>query len=154
MSAKFRFLTEVFTSLKFRFQNLDGNAKVMQTNFDDFRTFFREISSIFRYEVIQSFPKFRRNFSRTKRESRRDSFALFLQSTVMFVPHTPLCFNPTSVPSAQLSAFSLHSLSYVLPFVPHTGSLPSGHSSTRGHSHTVEPPGFVAHTEWCLQRAA
>ena len=72
----------------------------------------------------------------------------------VFVPQFPLCFTPTSVASAQLLALSLHSLSNVVPFVPHTGSVLSGQYSTRGHSQAVEPSGFSAHAEWYLQRAA
>lgn len=69
----------------------------------------------------------------------------------VFVPHGPLCFIVTSIPAAQLSAFSLHSLSYVLPFVPHTGSFTSGQSSMRGQRQTVDPSGITPQTEWNIQ---
>ena len=70
------------------------------------------------------------------------------------LPHLPLCFTVISTPFAQLNALSLHSLSYVKPLLPHTGSTVFGHFSMLGQSHSVEPLEWSLHTAWFKQRAA
>lgn len=45
-------------------------------------------------------------------------------------------------------AFSLHSLSYVLPSLPHTFSPDNGHSSSRGQRHSWWPLALTKHWEF------